>query len=467
MEHTVNRLTEGSITKTLIRFAAPYLAANFLQALYGAVDLFVVGWFCDSAAVSAVSTGTQITQIVLSLISGLTMGGTILIAQYVGANRVDEATDTISTMLTLFGVVSLGMTVVMLLATYPLLVLMQTPAEAFPYAMDYVLIASAGTVFVVGYNAVSAILRGLGDSRHPLIFIAISCVCNIVLDLVAVGPLGMAAGGAALATIISQGLSLVIAIIYLKRHDFIFDFKLRSFHLHKEKVKSLFNVGIPVSLQDTTVHISFMFIAAIVNSMGVVASAAVGIAGKFDAFAMLPPMAFSGAISALAAQNIGAGQPERAKKTLYVSMLLSFGCAVVFFAWAQIAPETIMLLFQFDPAVTAAGAEYLRTFSFDFLLVAFAFCFNGFFNGCGCTRYTMINGISTTLGIRVPLAFLFSILLPSSLYGIGLAAPVASLVAIVVHVIMLRTPIWRHAAVVKTDAPAKAVTESEGVPLEP
>ena len=147
-----------------------------------------------------------------------------------------------------------------------------------------VLIASAGTVFVVGYNAVSAILRGLGDSRHPLIFIAISCVCNIVLDLVAVGPLGMAAGGAALATIISQGLSLVIAIIYLKRHDFIFDFKLRSFHLHKEKVKSLFKVGIPVSLQDTTVHISFMFIAAIVNSMGVVASAAVGIAGKFDAF---------------------------------------------------------------------------------------------------------------------------------------------------------------------------------------
>lgn len=454
MDHTVNRLTEGGITKTLIRFAAPYLAANFLQALYGAVDLLVVGWFCDSAAVSAVSTATQITQIVLSLVSGLTMGGTILIAQYVGAKRVDQAADTISTMLTLFGIVSLAMTAVMLLAASPLLVLMQTPAEAFSQALDYVLISSVGTIFVVGYNAVSAMLRGLGDSRHPLIFIAIACVCNMVLDLIAVGPLGMGAGGAALATVISQGLSLAIAIVYLKRHDFLFDFKLKSFRLHRDKVMSLLRVGIPVSLQDTTVHISFMFISAVVNSMGVVASAAVGISAKFDAFAMLPPLAFSGAISALAAQNIGAGQPERAKKTLYMSMLLSFGCAVVFFGWAQVSPESIMRLFQFDPAVTAAGAEYMRTISFDFLLVAFHFCLNGFFNGCGCTRYTMITGIATTLGIRVPLAWLFSVLMPEGLYGIGLAAPIATLVAIAVHFIVLRTPMWRRARLVRTEEAA-------------
>lgn len=447
----VNRLTEGGITSTLVRFAMPYLAANFLQALYGAVDLLVIGWFCDSAAVSAVSTGTQITQIILSLVSGLTMGGTILIAQYVGAGKVGDAVDTISTMLTLFGVISLAMTAVMLLAASPLLMLMQTPEAAFGYALDYVLVTSAGTIFVIGYNAVSAMLRGLGDSRHPLIFVAIACVCNIVFDLVAVGVLGMGPGGAALATIISQGLSLFIAVVYLMRHDFIFDFKPKSFHIHKPRALQLVKLGIPVSLQDTTVHISFMFIAAIVNTMGVTASAAVGICGRFDAFAMLPPMAFSGAISALTAQNIGAGQPERAKKTLHRSILLSFACSVVFFAWAQIAPESIMTLFQFDPEVTAAGAQYLRTFSVDFLLVAFVFCYNGFFNGCGCTRYTMFNGIVSTLIIRVPLAFLFSNWMPDSLYGIGLAAPIASVIGLVIHVIMMRTPIWRRAGIAKTE----------------
>ena len=447
----VNRLTEGGITSTLIRFALPYLAANFLQALYGAADLLIIGWFCNSAAVSAVSTGTQITQIILSLVSGLTMGGTILIAQHVGADQIKDAEDTISTMLTLFGVISLVMTAVMLLAASPLLWLMQTPDAAFGYALDYVLVASAGTIFVVGYNAVSAILRGLGDSKHPLTFVAVACACNIVLDLIAVGVLKMGSGGAALATIISQGLSLIIAVIYLKRRDFLFDFKPRSFHLHKNKALQLVRVGIPVSLQDTTVHISFMFIAAIVNTMGVTASAAVGICGRFDAFAMLPPMAFSGAISALAAQNIGAGQPERAQKTLHRSILLSVVCSVVFFAWAQLAPESIMNLFQFDPEVTAAGAQYLRTFSVDFLLVAFVFCFNGFFNGCGCTRYTMINGIVTTLIIRVPLAFLFSVWMPDTLYGIGLAAPIASVIGLILHLIMIRTPIWRRAGLVEAE----------------
>ena len=446
----MNRLTEGEITSTLIRFAMPYLAASLLQALYGAVDLLIIGWFCNSAAVSAVSTGTQISQIVLSLVSGLTMGGTILIAQYVGANKVQEAVDTISTMLTLFGVISLIMTVVMLLAASPLLSLLQTPKEAFGYALDYVLVSSAGTIFVIGYNAISAMLRGLGDSKHPLVFVAIACVCNIVLDLIAVGVMGMGPGGAALATIISQGLSLIIAVVYLMRHDFIFDFKPKSFHIHKARALQLVKLGIPVSLQDTTVHISFMFIAAIVNAMGVTASAAVGICGRFDAFAMLPPMAFSGAISALAAQNIGAGQPERAKKTLHRSILLSFVCSLVFFAWAQLAPGSIMNLFQFDPDVTAAGIQYLRTFSIDFLMVSFVFCYNGFFNGCGCTRYTMINGILSTLAIRVPLAFLFSNWMPDSLYGIGLAAPIASVIGLILHMIMMRTPIWRQAGIANT-----------------
>ena len=438
----VKRLTEGGITSTLVRFAFPFLGATFLQALYGTADMLIIGWFCNSEAIAAVSTATQIAQIALSLVSGLTMGGTILIAQYVGAKRDDEAVDTIGNMFSLFGIASLIMTAAMFLLADPILRLMQVPEDAFRYALDYVLIASGGTIFVVFYNAISAMLRGLGDSKHPLVFVAVACTCNIILDFVLVG-LGMGPGGAALATIISQGLSLVLAVIYLKRNEFIFDFKFKSLRLNRRRITQLIKLGLPVSLQDTTIHISFMIISAIVNSMGVVAAAAVGVCGRFNGFSMLPPGAFSGALSAIAAQNIGAGQFDRAKKTLRQAMLISLVCSVVFFVWAQVAPETIMQLFQFDPEVTAAGAEYLRFFSIDFLLVAVFFCFNGFFNGCGCTRYTMLAGMLTTLVLRVPLALLFSSLMPDGLYGLGLSTPLATGLGIIPHIIMLRTSIWK------------------------
>lgn len=444
MSNTTGKdLTQGSITKNLLIFAVPFLVANFIQAMYGAVDMAIVGWFADSAGISAVSTGSQVMQIVTSLVSGLTMGSTILIAQFFGAKQEKDAADTIGTTLTLFTIAAGIFTVLMLIFAEPLLWLLQTPPEAFAGAASYVRVCSCGILFIFGYNAISAILRGLGDSKNPMIFVGIACVVNILLDLLFVGPMGMGPAGAALATILSQGISMGIAVIYLSRKKFLFTFHLKNFRVYKDKALALFRIGLPISLQDSMVNVSFLIIAAIVNSLGVVTSAAVGIAGKFNGFSMLPAIAFSAAIASMTAQNIGAKQPERAKKTLRIGILLSLACAFVFFGWVQIFPESVMMLFKADAAVTAAGAEYLRSFSIDFLLVAFVFCMNGFFNGCGHTSYTMINGLTASLLVRVPLAFALSRLVPDSLLGIGLAAPAASTLSVVWGLFYIRSGKWK------------------------
>lgn len=325
-------LTEGNVYRTLVTFAIPFLLANFIQALYGAVDMAVIGWFSDAAGIAAVSVGTQIMQSLNSLITGLTLGGTILIAQYLGAGQEEAVRETIGTTLTLFALAAAVFTAVMLLFTTPLLRLLQTPEPAMGEAVRYVAVASCGIFFIFGYNALGAVMRGVGDSKSPLLFIAVACCINIVLDLFFVGGLGMGAGGAALATILSQGVSMALAVLYLGRKGFIFSFRLGNFRIRRDKALRLLRLGLPVSLQETMVTISFLFIAAIVNSLGVTAAAAVGVAGKFESFAMLPANAFSGALASLTAQNMGANRPDRARQSLYASIGMAFACSLFFFA---------------------------------------------------------------------------------------------------------------------------------------
>lgn len=445
--HDQNSLTEGNIYKALITFGLPFLVANFIQALYGAVDMAVVGWFTSAESVAAVSIGTQVTQMLNSLISGLTMGGTILIAQYVGARRREDTRQTIGTMLTLFALAGVFFMAVMLVATPGLLRLVNTPPASMEAAKQYVYICSGGILFIFGYNAISAVLRGLGDSKRPVMFIAIACVTNIVLDLLFVGALGWGAAGAAGATVLSQGVSLVLSIWMLRRQkDFIFDFSRSSFRMQRDKVGRIIRLGLPVSMQETIVSVSFLAIAAIVNSMGVVAAAATGICSKFDSFAMLPASAFSGAISAFAGQNLGAGKPERAHKALRASILLALFCSFFFFAWAQLWPESIMHIFKASDEVALAGAQYMRTFSFDFMLVAFGFCYNGFFNGCGRTVFVMVTGVAASVCIRLPLAWVLSRLFPSSLTVIGIAAPAATLCSVAAALVYMRMGTWRGGA---------------------
>lgn len=394
------------------------------------------------------SLGSQITQLLLSLITGLTMGSTVLIAQYAGNGKDKDIKSSIATTFTLFLLLGILLTVVMLMLTPQLLSLIRTPQEAYRDACSYVYICSMGIIFSFGYNAVSAVLRGLGDSKSPLYFITIACLFNIVLDFLLVAGFHMGAAGAAIATTFSQGISLLLSIIFLRKQKFSFDFHLSSFHMQRDKALLLLKIGLPISLQEVISAVSFLCIAAIINGFGVAASAAAGICNKFEGFAMLPSTAIASAISTIAAQNIGAGNWKRAGKALWISVLFAFTASMIFFIWAGISSESILRIFKAEGAVITAGEQYLHYFRYDFLLVAFGFTMNGFFNGCGRTLFAMINGIAASVCIRIPLVFILSQYGNHDLTGIGLAIPAATLVSVIAGIIYYRRGKWKQALLV-------------------
>ncbi|MDO5562023.1 MAG: MATE family efflux transporter [Synergistaceae bacterium] len=437
-------LTEGRIAPLLIKFAIPYMLANLLQALYGAADMIIVGQFTNAAGLSAVAIGSQFMMFINGLVIGMSMGGTILIGQYFGAGNDKEIKSTIATMFTLFAIIGAVLTVALLFAVKPLVAVLKTPPEAVAQAEAYIYVNVAGILFMFAYNALSAMLRGFGDSKSPLLFVAIACVCNVFGDLLLVGRFGMGAGGAALATILSQGLSALLAVVFLKKQSFNrFDFKLKSFRMDADKVKKLFVLGLPMSAQMSLTTVSFMFIMATVNQMGgVVASAAIGVSGRINGFTMLPPTAFSAAISAVVAQNMGARRPKRARTALYVGIAVSLAFGVVSYAILFFCPHILTRVFTPDRELIAAAALYFRSFSLDCVLVCFVFCLNGFFNGCGHTPFSMANNLLAAFLIRVPATWILSGLDGASLFTVGFAAPLASSVSIVIGLLYLKYGKW-------------------------
>jgi len=421
-----HNLTEGSLTKTLLLFAVPFLIANILQSLYGAVDLFVVGRYCGAESVAAVSTGTQVTQIVTSLITGLTLGSTILIGDAMGSRQYDLVKRTIGTTLTVFAVVALILTGLMLTFERQLLTALSTPAESFDLTMRYVAICSAGNIFICGYNAISAILRGYGDSTRPMVFVGISCTINIVLDFILVKYCRLGVAGTALATVASQAVSMFIAILYLKKKNFIFDFALPSFCPEGAIVKRLGRVGIPISFQELMVRISFLYLTAVMNSCGVYAASVVGIGSKFDVFAMLSATSMANALAAITAQNMGAGKPERARKSLWYGLGFALCASFLFWIWAQVNPQSMIRVFSDDPGVIAAGVPYFKSCSYDYIMVAIVFCLNGYLNGRQKTLWTMISCSAGALVLRIPLVFLFARYFANDLGKLGMIAPAVS-----------------------------------------
>lgn len=441
-------ITQGSLMKAMLSFAVPFLLANFIQTLYGAVDLAIVGWYSDTISVSAVSNGTQIMQFINSLIAGLTLGGTILVGQYVGAGRMEDVKETIAVTFTMFLGIAVVLTVFMFLFASLFLSCMQIPEETTVYAEQYVYVCSSGIIFIFGYNAVSAVLRGMGDAKRPVYFILIACISNILLDILFVKGLRMGAGGAALATTASQAISLFLSIWYLQRKEFLFDFRLSSFRMDGKRAMHILKLGLPVSLQETVSSLSFLLIASVVNSHGLAASAAYGICAKFEGFAMLPSTALAGAISTIAAQNMGAGKPKRAAKALRISIVSAFLSSFLFFLWATVAPQSILQLFKAEEEVILAGCQYLRYFRFDFLLVAFGFTMNGFFNGCGRTFFAMMNGMAASVFIRIPLTYVFTYIQPESLVGVGAAIPMATLISVIFALMYYAKGKWKSGILV-------------------
>lgn len=421
-----NLLTEGNVFHVLLTFSVPFLIANVIQALYGAVDLMVIGWYCSPESVAAVSTGTQVTQIITSMVSGLTLGGTILVGKYTGMKDEERTCRTIGTTLSLFAIVALALTVGMLAWRDSILFALKTPAASLDEARQYVTICFCGIFFICGYNAISAILRGYGDSRRPMYFVALSCVLNIIGDLVFVKYLNMGVAGTALATILSQSISMICSILYLNRRKFIFTFTLRNLRIDLDRAKELAMVGIPISSQECMVRLSFLYLTSVTNRLGVSAAAAVGIASKYDVFAMLPATSIASALAAITAQNYGAGKPERAKSSLAAGIGFAVLASSLFFLWAQLSPETMIGIFNTDPDIIEAGIPFFRSCSFDYLAVSFVFCLNGFMNGCSNTVFTMISCCFGALALRMPLIWLAYTYCPDNLLVIGSIAPAVS-----------------------------------------
>ena len=431
-------LTQGSVPKVLLQFAVPFLIANALQALYGGADLFVVGQYDDSASVAAVAIGSQVMQTITGIILGITTGTTVLIAIATGAKDNRQVASTIGSSVWLFSIVGVILTLVMTFFHGQIAVLMHTPVEAMADTKSYILICSIGILFIVGYNVVCGILRGLGDSKTPLYFVALACMINIVLDFVLIGYFHMGPTGAAVATVTAQGVSFATALCFLYRRGFHFEFTRHDIRLSRVQSRKVLVLGAPIALQDALVNVSFLIITVIVNQMGVIASASLGVVEKIIVFAMLPPMAVSSAVATMTAQNYGAGLVDRMNKCLYsgIAMALVFG--VAFCVYSQFLPETLTAFFTKDPAVVAMAAEYMRGYSIDCILVSFVFCFNSYFSGQGNSIFPMIHSMITTFLFRIPLSYLFSRIDPSSLFIMGFAPPLSTVVSLLICIWYLR-----------------------------
>ena len=449
MSQFENNLSEGSVAKRLILFALPVLLSNIIQSLYSVADMLIVGRFAGTVSMSAVNIGGQVTFIITNIVFGLCLGGTVLIGQYLGAGERDKMHRTISTLITGLIILGVASTAIFIFLRDPLLRLIQTPAESFAEAREYLFVTILGILFIFGYNALSAILRGMGDSKRPFYFVTISCVTNIILDILFVGPLHMGARGAAIATVISQAMSMLLCVFFLMRRGFIFDFRLSSYHIYPEELKLIFRIGTPNAIQNGVTSISFLFITALVNTIGnaagngAAASAAVGVVGKFNGFAIMPALAMSAAISTMSAQCIGAEKWDRAVRCLRIGTAIGVAFSYAIFAVAQAFPESILRLFDSDPEMIAYGVSYMRSFSLDYLLVPFCFCFNGLFMGAGHTRFTLVNSILSSLLLRIPASFLFGRVLNWGLFGVGLGAPTATLGALALIIWYYVSKRWR------------------------
>ena len=386
--------TEGKIIGPLLRFVFPIMFAIFLQIFYGAVDLLIVGKFSDAVNVSAVSTGSQLMHSVTIILTDLALGTTVLLGIFLGQKNAEECGRVIGATVALFFSLGTAVSVLFLCCAEPLAALMNAPAEAFAQTASYIRICGGGSVFIVAYNVLGSIFRGIGNARLPLFTVAVATVFNIAGDYLMVAVFHMGATGAAIATVAAQAFSVLCSVLLIKRLGLDLSFSVSDIGFHKTLIRRIIGLGLPIALQDLLVGISFLIILAIVNRYGVITSAGVGVAEKLCGFFLLAPIAFSQGISSFVAQNYGAGKMDRARKALFYGISISLTCGIFLAYLAFFHSVPLSSIFSDDAAVCRASGEYLKAFSFDCLLTAFLFCFMGFFNGCARTRFVMLQGIA-------------------------------------------------------------------------
>lgn len=425
--------TQGNILKKLTAFMMPILGALILQAAYGAVDLLVVGRFGSTSGLSAVSTGSQVLNLVTFVVIQFAIGITVLIARYLGEKRPERIGAVIGGGAVVFTMMSVALFIAMVGFARPISVLMQAPAEAVDLTASYVRICGAGIFFIVAYNLLSAIFRGLGDSKSPLLFVLVACIVNIIGDLVLVAGLHMDAAGAAIATVTAQALSVVFAVMLLLKKDLPFAITKKDFRLNPQCRKFL-KIGLPLALQEFLTQISFLALCAFVNRLGLEASSGYGVACKIVNFAMLVPSSLMQSMASFVSQNIGAGKKKRAKQSMFTGIGVGLAVGCVVFVLVLFKGDVLCSVFSTDAAVIQNGFAYLKGFAPETLVTAILFSMVGYFNGNNKTVWVMTQGLIQTLLVRLPLAYFMSIQPNASLTKIGLAAPVATTVGIFLNV---------------------------------
>lgn len=425
--------TQGSILKKLCRFMLPVLGALILQAAYGAVDLLVVGRFGSTSGLSAVSTGSQVLNLVTFVVTQLAMGVTVLIARYIGEKREKEIGAVLGGAAVVFTILAGCLFVLLVLFARPISVLMQAPQEALALTASYVRICGCGILFIVAYNVLSAVFRGLGDSRSPLLFVLVACLVNVAGDLVLVAGLHLDAAGAALATVLAQAVSVGCALAILRRKKLPFTFRKSDVRLN-EQCRRFLAIGLPLALQEFLTQLSFLALCAFVNRLGLAASSGYGVASKIVSFVMLVPSALMQSMASFVAQNIGAGNVKRAKKSMFTGIAVGVAFGIVMFALVLRKGDVLAGLFSTDAEVVRRGFEYLRGFAPETIVTAVLFSMVGYFNGSNQTLWVMIQGLIQTLLVRLPLAYYMSIQPNASLTKIGMSAPVATVVGIVLNI---------------------------------
>ena len=423
-------LTSGSVFQNIVWFSLPYLLSYFLQTLYGMADLFIIGQFEGVAGTTAVSIGSQVMHMITVMIVGLAMGSTVSIAQAVGANNKKQASLSVGNTVTLFMGLSVVLAAVLLLFVRPIVTVMSTPEEAVSGTVLYLTICFLGIPFITAYNIISSIFRGLGDSRSPMYFIAVACVANIVLDYLFIGYFHLGPAGAALGTTLAQAVSVVIALLAISRQKSGITLCKNDFCPKKSVMGQLLQIGIPVALQDGFIQIAFIVITIIANRRGLSAAAAVGIVEKMISFLFLVPSSMLSTVSALCAQNIGAGKEDRARATLRYAIMIAAGFGILVSILIQFIAEPAVGLFTTDATVQMMGGQYIRGYIFDCIFAGIHFSFSGYFCACGRSEFSFLHNIIAIVLVRIPGVYLMSKLFPTTLLPMGIATACGSLLSV-------------------------------------
>lgn len=425
-------LTTGNVFKTIIYFSAPYLLSYFLQTLYVMADLFITGQFGSVADITAVSIGSQVMHMLTVIIVGLAMGATVTIGRSVGGGKSDEAAGFVGNTAVLFMGISIALTIILLTLVRPIAGIMSTPPEAVSGVINYLTICFIGIPFITAYNIISSVFRGLGDSKSPMYFIAAACAVNIILDYIFIGIMKLGPAGAALGTTLSQTVSVIIALYVILKKDAGIHLEKQNFKPNCNTMGQILRIGVPIALQDGFVQISFVVITIIANRRGLNDAAAVGIVEKVIGIFFLIPSSMLSSVSALAAQNIGADKPDRAKLTLKYAILLSVGFGLVISVLTQFFAEQFVGIFEDDANVMILGGQYLRGYVIDCMIAGASFCFSGYFCAIGRSELSFLHNFLSIIFVRIPTAYILSGMFPHSLFPMGLASPLGSLFSTII-----------------------------------